>query len=604
MIYIKMSADFDTKLLYDSRLNDIDTKISYGVQKGPSKNNFQTFVANSISNTSLTFSVNPPSESTVVDRHILFDSTLYFNIIIGTDAAGPGALPGQATNGWLYGLRDSLQSFPFSRLVATMTAMVNQSSVSVSLQRVMPALIRLLDKEFCQDYNGFSPTYPDNFANLQDGVLGTTNSAMNSFDRSGLNDTLQGRGAHPISHFYLARYVAGAYQDASPLTTNPFNDNKFVLNIGVKISEPLMLSPFIYGDSMYNQAGFLGINNFSLDINIDPTLRNLWSTGLPNGTSVVLAPGVVRVPDGGGAVNAPVVGFGAGVNLFENPRLLITFLSAPLPMILPPKNVLPLSHVQLYETTGLAQLVAANYDTQVNGTKLFASGESPISAISLEVIPDLICVYVRRKWSDQNALTSDTFLSISGIDITWANNSGILASAKPEELYLMSKRNGLKMDWNAFRGVAGGTGGGTAPRTNVQYGTAGTLLVMSPALDWSMGEVFLANGSIGQFQLQMNVKYTNRYSVDVLPEICVVAIRNGMFISTAGQSSLTYNMLNSSIVTETIERDKNPMGTEYHTRLLGGESNPSAMPAAGEGGARSGGARSAGKRSKLSSLVI
>jgi hypothetical protein len=64
-----MSSQFDTKLVYDSRLNDISPKIQFNVEKGAADNTFQSFNANSQSASGLNFSVNPPSESTCTSSY-------------------------------------------------------------------------------------------------------------------------------------------------------------------------------------------------------------------------------------------------------------------------------------------------------------------------------------------------------------------------------------------------------------------------------------------------------------------------------------------------------------------------------------------------------
>ena len=128
--------DFKTKLVRDSRLNKITSELVYSVQSGAAQNTYNQYNATSSSTTNVSWSIQPPSESTCLDRNILVQSQIVFTITI--PANGHDSVP-LGTNMMEYGLRESFQAFSFNQLITTATATFNNVSVSVNQQDVFPA---------------------------------------------------------------------------------------------------------------------------------------------------------------------------------------------------------------------------------------------------------------------------------------------------------------------------------------------------------------------------------------------------------------------------------------------------------------------------------
>ena len=80
MLYYSMSADYTTKLVRDSRLNDISSQLEVAISQSSSQNTSQQFIATSSSSSNLSFNIQPPSESIVVDRNILLSARVNFKI--------------------------------------------------------------------------------------------------------------------------------------------------------------------------------------------------------------------------------------------------------------------------------------------------------------------------------------------------------------------------------------------------------------------------------------------------------------------------------------------------------------------------------------------
>ena len=65
---------------------------------------------------------------------------------------------------------DALALFPLHSLVSTMTATINNNTISSNVQETLPVLLRLLDQEELAKYNDMTPTALDHLAHYGDSV--------------------------------------------------------------------------------------------------------------------------------------------------------------------------------------------------------------------------------------------------------------------------------------------------------------------------------------------------------------------------------------------------------------------------------------------------
>jgi hypothetical protein len=283
-------------------------------------------------------------------------------------------------------------------------------------------------------------------------------------------------------------------------------------------------------------------------------------------------------------------------------QLQMRFLSAPLPLVLPPKSVLPYMSYVAYTTT-------QSTDAPVDTARTYN-----INSLQLEVVPDKLIVYIRQKLADQSVRSADSFLEINNVSLTFGNKSGLLSNASQEQLFKLSRKNGVQQDWYSWRGRANEYTSIEPYRGDVS--TTGSVLIIDPSMDLGLAAPYLSAGSIGQFNLQMSIGATRRVAnhpdkADYIPEVVVIACRSGYLATSSGSSTITTNMLNSQIVTEALESDKQPMGTDQYQRLVGGSMSSSDMPSemskggvARSGGVAFSGGRGRGKYSKLSALAL
>ena len=108
-----------------------------------------------------------PSLETIISREVLWTCNL--TLKIETDATVK-----QNNFPWMYmvhyGVTDALAPFPLHQLVNTMTATINNNSVSMNVQDLLPAILRMAGPHELAQYDATTPTALDYLANYRDGI--------------------------------------------------------------------------------------------------------------------------------------------------------------------------------------------------------------------------------------------------------------------------------------------------------------------------------------------------------------------------------------------------------------------------------------------------
>ena len=164
-------SDFQTVLIQDDRIANLTDKINYAVNKGAQQITSSEFNRTSESTSSIIFNVPVPSLETVIDRKVMIRSTITLKI------TGTGQANKQLIN---YGNRDALGPFPVHQLINTMSATINNNTISMNTKDLLGPMLRMMDNRELARYNGTTPTMYDQYLNYSD-VLGATNSAFSGF---------------------------------------------------------------------------------------------------------------------------------------------------------------------------------------------------------------------------------------------------------------------------------------------------------------------------------------------------------------------------------------------------------------------------------------
>jgi hypothetical protein len=541
-------ADIKLALIKDSIIGDITDRLDFAVTSGGANNTYQPFQAVSSSASSLVYNLQIPSESIVISREVLQQSTVSFTLTIPVNTVPNGATC------FNYGKTDAFNAFPLTSLFTTMTSTINNTNVSINIQDVLPSLLRLNNSRELYRYSSFTPSLPDQaYLNYVDGVLngGANNNPLASYGTASYDVDLVPRGAFPLDRCEVQRYVNGVYADASPVCVSSATDS-WKICITATITEPLFLSPFIFGEPEFNCGGFAGINTISAVFNVDSTCKRLWSTALPYISKIDLGASYVASPSG----LQPA---------FQNTRMLLHFLSSQPSDMIPSRVVTPYHDFPRYLTNANNNVAIPAWE---GGYEKPKSAQLSSQNIQLNQLPDLFIINVRKPMSTQFAQDADAFFTINNININLNNQSGLLSSASAVDLWKISVSNGSTQTWAEFSGKQSFSDSATGKGKIIA--STGSLLIISPS-QLSLPD-YLSSSSIGQFNFQFNINVTSYFQEDVVPEICTIAVNSGVFVSQMGSSNIYTGVLTKQMVLDAKEMSQVPqMSSSEYKRMVGGQ---------------------------------
>jgi hypothetical protein len=524
------SADFRKVLVEDARMRVTDS-LPFGVVKSGQNVTTQIYPATSASASSQTYSIQTPSEVTLLDRNIVWQST-YELEIRGTPAAGEFLVD--------LGNRDALAPLPLHMSATTLQVQVNNNSVSVNIRDVLPQLLRMYgDDRALARWNGIAPLAPDTYRNYTD-QIGSNNNSNGSFTQTADN-SLVSRGTYSID-FLQETTPATAARNQQTVGDGTLR----VVRLRFTSFEPLFLSPFHFANLSANQMAIYGVSNLNFIFNIAADAKRLWRCG---------------------ATEAAIQGYSVSIAAVSGSRLIFQMLTPHPSQILPSKNVVDYVDFPRYLTTFNNTIAAAavNATNELVPTTL----EFPSNNIQLNQVPDMLVICARKPMSQQTNRDADCFLPITKISINWNNQSGLLANATQDTLYRMSAKS-TNQTWQEFRGYANKyippVGAGYNTRLQ-QVLTSGSILALRFGQDIPIVEEFYAAGSLGSFNLQFNVTLQNYTLEDQPVELVLMCVNSGLFITSQGVSSTYTGILTKSDVLAASEMK--PV-SERHLRLVGG----------------------------------
>lgn len=554
-----MSADFKTLFVHDSAIADITPEVDYVVKGGAASTTYQQFNATSSSNSSLTYSIQLPSENIVMGRDAMIQHQVNFSIKVGS-LTSPVVGQTAGTNVLAWGFDTAFQSFPISSCMNTANVQINNTSTSVNLKDVLPLLLRLNDSRELYKYNSYAPSLPDqSYYSYADGV-GANNNALGSYNTASYDVDQLPRGAFPLDQFNVQHYgvVAGVGTllagDAGSSTlavgaAGAADGEYWIINVVATITEPIFVSPFTWSNPEHNSQGLLGINNMAMNFTIDSTLSRLISAAnaLSNQYSIVA----------GDARSTPS---NSSSSFFLSSSVLLKFLSTQDTDRLQTKNVVPFMDFPRYITS------------QFNNGATIAT-DATVTAISnniqLNQLPDYFIICVRKQMNTQTFTDSDSFLKIKNATFNLNNMSGLLSTATAQDLWKISSKNGSNQSWPEFNGRAwvNADPAETVGGVGAKVATTGSLLVVSPT-DLSLPS-YLAPGSLGNFQLSLTLSVENQSATAVTPEIVVIAVNSGFMVTQMGQSSVYTGVLTREAVLDA--KMTKPVSSAQYERKVGGK---------------------------------
>jgi len=523
------TSDISKEIVYDPRIRQLPPR--YKIEQGALSVTAAPFNAVSQTTSNHQYNINAPSLQVFVDRAMKWTSTFRFQFQVSSTPAGA------AEPIFALGRDGALCAFPLNSLVGTMTTNINDSSTSLQTEAVLKEVLRLANAKKDR-LQRTCPTMLDKYASY-DSLPEAVNNPIKGYADATDYDNVPNGAFYNIRYVYPdgatavagggaltagepvavdynvagVRHNAGAFAGACP-KTNAGGANVFTIALEVTSTEKLVLPPFIFADDHEWDIGLTGINNIQLSMAmsgnaIARVIRNC-STALPGAQGRDIVAGSVRY------IQTEVA--------FKDSRIDVVFLTPNLGLDLPAKSVVP------YATFD-------RYITPFTGSQIAAGASAPIDSttVTLPGIPDKLLIYCKpRSYAAQDG---DYYLPISKITMNFNNFSGLLSAMKPADLYAMSVKNGLEMDWNAWNGR------GRDAATGDNVALVGGFLVLSLGQDIALqaGE---AGGLQGQTTVQFQVTVSNTTAATITSyDLYMVPVFSGFFETVAGSSRLVKNIL-------------------------------------------------------------
>jgi len=606
-----MSETYEKVLVKDDRIGCITSKVKYTVFKGGQNITAQPFKAISETTAAHTYNVTVPSLETIISREVLWQSTVTLKISNPTKDATEFCVN--------YGVTDALAPFPLHSLINTMTATINNNTVSVNMMDTLPLLLRMVDPEEFSKYDSMTPTALDYLANYRDGIKQMEFQLDAITDTGGTNPrpvvyaqgntetlptaggTATGFGGTRPKSFWSYPNNVLAYDTMRPAGTAYYHKPRgswklkelYAVSNGTRrtplpadtdvyatfeVTEPLLLSPFVFG-SGFGKQGFYGIQTMQFQMNMTPTANRAWRSARFSGDK------------------------SASIVSFSNSQLLFQFLTPHPSDMLDPRNVVPYYELPIFRTTNLPLLPARPYSGQPTVTGSF--NDSDLIAlnstnIQLTGIPDKLIICVRKPVATLKPYDADNYATIQRISINWNNQAGLLSSMNAQQLFRNSVQSGLaNMSWDEFCGstmsptgtfdqsdysdvrnvfsgqganLSLGNGIANCGNTGVQMiPTTGTILVLNFAEVIQLTEEYYAPGSMGTFNLQMTVYAQNNTYTDWQPnsyELIIMPMFSGVFVNERGTSSTFQYLLTKQDVLDSLGQQ--PYSNYEVRRMVGG----------------------------------
>lgn len=565
-----MSESFQTVLVKDDRLN-CKSSINYAVYKGGSNVTYSDVQAISATPNSVVINAIVPSEQTIIDRRVDWSTLLQFRLQYSNTVIGQSV--------YQYGLTDALSAYPLHSTVTTMSATINNNTVNQNMDDVLQPIIRMLEKENAQKWSSYTPTMPDNFLNYTD-CVGSVCNPLGAY-----NNAVSSNGYHPRGAFQLVDLNLTGYGNGIDYLGHATSTTQTVY-VSVQLTEPLMLSPFIFAHLRQNSQGFYGVQNLNFRLLLNPNAR-LWRTAQ--------------------AYNAPVV----TIDALQNCKFTFCYLTPhPDGAFMSAKNTVGWYEMPRYLTTSIGAIPA--------GGSILATAQT----LQLNQVPDKLIIFARRYGTQTTTKSSDSFIPIKNISINWNNQSGILSTANVQQLWEMSREAGIDQSYLEWTGRAN-VYNSPSQQAGAQWTPlVGGIVALDFAKHINITESFYAPGSLGTFQLQINVTLINQDPANAVPadqyQLVVITLNSGVMCLERGTCS-TY----SGILTKQDVLNASAQRPYYHSdveRLVGGAMLDNLKSVVGtallkEGGSVSGGSVSGGsvsggsvsggaRQAKLSSRLI
>lgn len=300
---------------------------------------------------------------------------------------------GDPNRGLIQSGQDAFRSYPIMSILNVLDIKLNGQSSNLNISDIIQPLLLYHNnsRDLGEREMSMTPTYRDqsqSYAQLN----GSIRNPLNSYFDSNGRDSM-GRGGF-----------------AYTLLTN----TQFTAVIEANLIEELLLSPLAFGNNR-EVEGFVNLQDVELNFTWNTNLARIWSHSSASSS----------------VINNIAV-------TLRRPTLEVTYVTPPLTMSIPRSNDYPYMELKRYVTQTSNSVVPG-------GTNLVVSNNLQVGAI-----PRFVYIFLRKRNQDQTFNDTDSYAKINSIQVDWDNQNALLSSATVEQLYDISRKNGIDINFTQF----------------------------------------------------------------------------------------------------------------------------------------------------------
>ena len=444
-------------------LEQNDNPLHKGVLKGARYVNTHKVPADSSSDSQCSFSFQPPSQNTVIDRRIDLEvkcKLVVDQIIVNRNGSDIGSissaqnvgysfLKGQttyavdttvadATKKPLFSMCNNLapKQFPISKCIETIDLVINGTHFTASLNQYLNAVMKYTTAEYREALFSGTAHHPDVCDPKQ--LIGLESGMNNAQEPSR-------QGEEP----------RGVWTQQAVLSDDGSSDLK---HIEYTFREPLLLSPLMaeFGHGMTN------INDISLTINwASSPEAKMFNMIEKADYQTLLRESTTQIDMNGNAL--PITSSGSVLldnSKFSAPTLYLRYFTPQNDIKIPNEIILPYKQPKI-NIKSAGTLTAKNVATNAL-TSVDFSGDN----IRLNQIPDSVYLFAKVSRATETKADGVVFAGITNVNCEWKNMTGVLSAYSPFQLIELAQENGYDGSQSEILGVNHSDGCGLVLKLN------------------------------------------------------------------------------------------------------------------------------------------
>lgn len=395
-------------------------------------------------------------------------------------------------------LKDCLRQFPVASIMESLNFRINGSAITTKqVGDFIHAEMCFYNESEDRRKAFMCPSYPDQFGSLEDGAN-------------------------------FIRNPAGEYGDLATESTRTnveFEQVTFVAPFVYRcvVTEPLFISPLLDGVGMESQ-GLINVNELYVQI--------LFKTYLERVMTCMLR-------DVGPQITSVQCGF------YRAPEMLLTYITPAM--------------MQYIEPVQTLAYVNPSFNRNIVQTP-FARG-GPVQNVSsqyyrLGQIPKYMMLFCQPADSPAhyNRHTANGFLEIVSVNVQWNNENSLLVGATQQDLYQVSRRNGINMSWEQWKTKRG------------------SVLMLEFGKDIGLPDG-LSPSTVGSYTLKVDMVVKNTaLADDVVCDFNVVLYNQGTFVISQNSGRTSEGLLTPAMVlaaekADAVAEHEHPASIASHSLL-------------------------------------